>query len=167
MKYILDNVELPIKIPVLLDVLNNVVGSKWLGKIGKEKNNLKVRINSFAYKKGIPGDAEGNGGGFVFDCRGILNPGRIDEYKSLTGKDKRVQEFLENKTVINDFLTNVFVMVDRTVENYLNRNFTDLLVNFGCTGGQHRSVYCAEKLFKHLEDKFGISIILNHRELES
>jgi hypothetical protein len=167
MKYILDNVELPIKIPALLDVLNNVVGSKWLENIGKEKNNLKVRINSFAYKKGIPGDAKGNGGGFVFDCRGILNPGRIDEFKQLTGKDKRVQEFLENKTGINDFLTNVFVMVDRTVENYLNRNFTDLLVNFGCTGGQHRSVYCAEKLSKHLEDKFDISIILNHRELES
>ncbi len=167
LKFILKNIDLPIEIPILMEALNNVVESKYLKKIGNKKNNLQVRINSFAYKKGIPGDAKGNGGGFVFDCRGILNPGRIDEYKNMIGKDKIVQEFLENETEINDFLTNAFVLVDKTVENYISRNFTDLLVNFGCTGGQHRSVYCAEKLSKHLENKFDISVNLNHRELES
>ena len=167
MKYILENIEFSVKIPVLMNVLHNVVESKWLTQIGNKNNILKVCINSFSYKKGIPGDAKGNGGGFVFDCRGILNPGRIDEYKLLTGKDKAVQEYLENRTVVNDFITNIFSIVDGTIDNYLIRNFTDLLVNFGCTGGRHRSVYCAERLSKHLENKYDISIILNHRELES
>ncbi|MEA1987282.1 MAG: RNase adapter RapZ [Candidatus Marinimicrobia bacterium] len=167
MKYILETVELPVKIPFLMEALKNVVESKWLKKIGEKKNNLKIRINSFAFKNGIPGDAKGNGGGFVFDCRGILNPGRIDKYKSQTGKDENVIKYLEEKTEIKKFLTNIYDLVDGTVENYIDRNFTDLLVNFGCTGGQHRSVYSAEKLAEHLEKKYDISISINHRELEN
>ncbi len=167
MEFILKNVELPLKIPVLLEALNNIVKSKWLRTIGKEKNNMTIRINSFAYKNGIPGDAKGNGGGFVFDCRGIMNPGRIDKYKPLTGKDEAVKKYLEEKTEINNFLQNVFNIVDGTIENYISRNFTDLLVNFGCTGGQHRSVYSAEKLSDHLQNKYDVSIILQHRELDA
>lgn len=116
---------------------------------------LKIDIHSFSYKKGgIPKDASGNGGGFCFDCRGILNPGRIEEYKPQTGKDELVQKFLETKTEMPRFLDLVKNMVSITIENYLNRGFENLQINFGCTGGQHRSVYCAEKTAEFIREKY-------------
>ncbi len=126
-------------------------------------SKLIVYINSFSYlKNGYPPDASSNGGGFVFDCRGILNPGRIDEYKCQSGEDKPVQEYLEQHTQMNDFLQSVFALADITVANYLQRDFESLMFNFGCTGGQHRSVYGANALARHLKNKFGVQVQVQH-----
>jgi RNase adaptor protein for sRNA GlmZ degradation len=128
---------------------------------------LTVKISSFSYKKtGYPDDETDNGGGFVFDCRFIENPGRYDEYKKLTGRDKPVIEFLKAGGEMDGFLQNVFGIVDKAVENYLERSFESIMVNFGCTGGQHRSVYAADQLAKHLKDKYGVNISLTHIEQE-
>lgn len=116
---------------------------------------LTIEIHSFSYKKGgIPKDASGNGGGFTFDCRGILNPGRLEEYKVLTGMDQEVQIFLEEKTKMPEFLDHIKNLVSITVENYLERDFEHLQINFGCTGGQHRSVYSARKIYEYLKEKY-------------
>lgn len=127
---------------------------------------LKVKITSFSYKlSGIPEDKSGNGGGFVFDCRFIENPGRIDEFKQHNGMDEPVIKFLESQNVMNDFLENVYKIVDASIENYSEREFTDLMISFGCTGGQHRSVYAAEKTKKHIEKKYS-NVITNIRHVE-
>ena len=129
-----------------------------------DDTELTVRITSFSYRKGIPEDPSGNGGGFVFDCRAIHNPGRYDEYKQLTGRDEPVITFLDREEAMQEFLTHVYGIVDYSVEKYLSRGFKNLMVNFGCTGGQHRSVYSAEHLAAHLSEKYGVRIILEHRE---
>lgn len=126
---------------------------------------LQIKISSFSYKKhGIPTDDSGNGGGFVFDCRGILNPGRIDQYKTLTGKDKPVIDYLEQQTDMPIFLNSVFDLVDITVTDYIKRGFSSLQISFGCTGGQHRSVYAAEQTARHLRNKFGVKTAIVHYE---
>ena len=130
----------------------------------QEDTELTVRITSFSYRKGIPEDPSGNGGGFVFDCRAIHNPGRYDEYKQLTGMDEPVITFLDKEEAMQEFLTHVYGIVDYSVEKYLSRGFKNLMVSFGCTGGQHRSVYSAEHLAAHLSAKYGVRIILEHRE---
>lgn len=127
---------------------------------------LKIHIYSFSYKKGLPADITGHGGGFVFDCRGILNPGRFEEYKTLTGKDAAVRDFLQRKTLMPQFLENVFATVDISVDDYINRGFDHLTVSFGCTGGQHRSVFAAEALTQHIRDKYGIEASVLHLEQE-
>jgi len=133
----------------------------------KEKPGLTITINSFSYKKGIPADNSGNGGGFVFDCRALPNPGRYEEFKYLSGKDKKVIEFLTKETEVTDFLKNSFLLIDQSVKKYLEREFSSLNVNFGCTGGQHRSVFSAESLSKHLSEKFkNLNIIVKHKEKE-
>jgi RNase adaptor protein for sRNA GlmZ degradation len=123
---------------------------------------LVVTINSFSYKKGIPEDVTGNGGGFVFDCRGILNPGRIEKFKTQTGRDKQVKDYLEQQTKMTDFLNSAFDIVDITVEDYIKREFNNLMVSFGCTGGQHRSVYAADALARHLRNKFKVKVDVRH-----
>lgn len=123
---------------------------------------LLVKVCSFSYRKEMPGDDSGNGGGFVFDCRGILNPGRIESMKTQTGRDKEVKDFLEQQTKMPEFLNSVFDIVDITVEEYINRGFESLMVSFGCTGGQHRSVYAADAMARHLRNKFKVKIELNH-----
>ena len=128
---------------------------------------LIVKICSFSYRKGIPVDATGNGGGFVFDVRGIDNPGRHDQYKTIHGRDKPVMEYLERQTRMNDYLNSVFDIVDISVEEYIKRGFENLAVNFGCTGGQHRSVYAADALAKHLKNKYKVKVQLCHVEQES
>lgn len=127
---------------------------------------LKVSINSFSYNKEIPVDESGNGGGFVFDCRAIHNPNRYEKYKQLIGKDPEVIEFFKKEDEMQSFLNNVYAIVDQSVEKYLQRQFTNLMVSFGCTGGQHRSVYCAEMLARHLKEKFNLKIVIRHIELE-
>ncbi|MCD6440906.1 MAG: phosphotransferase [Candidatus Marinimicrobia bacterium] len=163
---ILENVQLPIEIPALWDALQKVVRSKRLQKISTNQKPLTITVNSFSYKRGIPIDVSGHGGGFVFDCRAIHNPGRYEEFAGFTGKDKPVINFLDREKDIKPFLTNVYSLIDQSVEKYLQRNFTNLMVSFGCTGGQHRSVYCAEALAKHLKNKFNIRLVLRHLELE-
>lgn len=119
------------------------------------QNKLHIEIHSFSYKKGgIPKDNTENGGGFVFDCRGILNPGRIEEYKIQTGNDIGVQEFLETKTEMPNFLKSIQSLISISIENYLSRNFEHLQINFGCTGGQHRSVYSAIKTAQFIKEKY-------------
>jgi aminoglycoside/choline kinase family phosphotransferase len=126
---------------------------------------LLVKVNSFSYlKTGYPKDETKNGGGFVFDCRGILNPGRIDEFKQQTGRDKPVKDYLEQQTKMPDFLSNVYNILDIAVEDYIKRGFESLMINFGCTGGQHRSVYAADAVVRHLRNKFAVKIELNHLE---
>lgn len=153
-----------VKLPELFKVLKSVTESSFLRSISPANDRLTIRISSFSYKKGIPHDPSGNGGGFVFDCRAIHNPGRYPEYKHLTGKDRQVQEFLEEKSTISTFMTSVISLVSQSVEVYLSRGFTHLSVNFGCTGGQHRSVYAAEKLAEYLRNNYPVSVVLLHVE---
>lgn len=130
-------------------------------------SKLKVNIYSFSFKRGMPEDVTGHGGGFVFDCRGILNPGRFEEYKTITGKDVAVKEFLQTKTLMPQFLESVFATVDISVDDYIRRGFDHLTVSFGCTGGQHRSVFAAEALAQHLQDKYGLRSEVLHLEQEA
>lgn len=147
----------------LADLLRRMVALPMFAP-NEEASELTVRITSFSYKKGIPEDASGNGGGFVFDCRAIHNPGRYDEYKQLTGMDEPVISFLDKEEAMQDFLEHVYGIVDYSVEKYRSRGFKHLMVSFGCTGGQHRSVYSAEHLAAHLREKFGVKVVLTHRE---
>lgn len=128
------------------------------------KGKLVVRVFSFSYKKGIPEDCSGNGGGYVFDCRSTHNPGRYEPYKKLTGLDQPVIDFLEEDGEILPFLDRAMQLADAHVERYIQRGFTDLMFSFGCTGGQHRSVYSAQHLAEHLHAKFGIEVRICHRE---
>ncbi|MCW3804733.1 RapZ C-terminal domain-containing protein [Plebeiibacterium marinum] len=160
--YLLRSHPLPLDIPELNKVLNALTQNEKLKKI----NALTVTVNSFSYKRGIPYDMSGNGGGFVFDCRAIHNPGRYAEYKHITGKDKPVIEFLEKEPEMKQFLDTVFPLVSQSVEKYIERNFKHLMVNFGCTGGQHRSVYSAERLAEYIRTKYPVSVKLRHIEQE-
>lgn len=128
------------------------------------KRELEVRVYSFAYKKGIPNDASGNGGGYVFDCRAINNPGKYERYNNVTGLDEPVIQFLEEDGEIVEFLHNIYPLVSRHVKRYKERGFTDLMISFGCTGGQHRSVYAAQKTAEYISKQFGIKVSLVHRE---
>ncbi len=165
LKYILQNNDIPVPLPELFRVLDAVTRSEYLKQIDTPKNTLTVRVGSFSYKKGLPDDPSGNGGGFIFDCRAIHNPGRYDEFKPLTGKDPEVIGFLETKSEIADFLTHVLALADQSVKTYLARGFKHLSIYFGCTGGQHRSVYAAEKTAEHLRNNFPVDVVLSHREL--
>lgn len=135
-----------------------------LPQFDKKEHTLTVTVCSFSYLKGLPTDTSGNGGGYLFDCRAIHNPGRYDAYKKQTGMDIDVIRFLEDDGEITQFLDNAKKMVDASVSRYLERGFTNLMVGFGCTGGQHRSVYAAEQMAKHLHQQFGIAVQLYHRE---
>jgi aminoglycoside/choline kinase family phosphotransferase len=152
--------------PVFASILKWMVGDEVLNRFtptqATEQTPLVITINSFSYKKGLPTDTSENGGGFIFDMRGILNPGRFDDYKKLSGLDKPVQDFLEQKTKMNTFLNSVWDLIDITVENYLSRDFESLQINFGCTGGQHRSVFAAEQTARHLKNKYKVKVVLAH-----
>jgi RNase adaptor protein for sRNA GlmZ degradation len=123
-----------------------------------------VRVFSFSFGKGIPADESGNGGGYVFDCRSTHNPGRYEPYKKLTGLDEPVIRFLEDDGEILTFLDSVYKLADAHVRRYIQRGFTSLMFSFGCTGGQHRSVYSAQHLAEHIHEKFGIEVRICHRE---
>ncbi|MBS1596713.1 MAG: phosphotransferase [Bacteroidetes bacterium] len=170
LKWFLMNKQVGIVLPEFERLLNFIVDDKIIKRFeplhATEKTPLVVHINSFSYKSGIPGDNEGNGGGFVFDCRGILNPGRLEAFKSQTGRDKDVKDFLEQQTRMPEFLNSVYDIVDISVEDYIRRDFESLMISFGCTGGQHRSVYAADALARHLRNKFKVKIELTHREQE-
>lgn len=171
LKWFFNNQSLGIAVPEFNKVLELCVSDEVIKQFtplqATEQTPLIVKINSFSYLNGIPADESGNGGGFVFDCRGITNPGRLEEFKTLNGRDKSVKDFIEQQTKMTEFLNSVFDIVDITVEDYIRRGFDSLMVSFGCTGGQHRSVYAADALARHLRNKFKVKIELNHIEQEN
>ena len=151
--------------PYLTEVLTKLTEMQQFYETAEDRR-LQVKIFSFAYKKGIPSDQSGNGGGYVFDCRSVNNPGKYEYYRQFTGMDKEVIKFLEDDGEIITFLDHVYSLVDAHVKRFIERKFTHLQVCFGCTGGQHRSVYCAEHLAAHLVRKFDIRVSVTHRELD-
>ena len=169
LKWFLQNKKVGISVPEFERMLKLVVTADVIGRFEPIKANgetpLVVRIKSFSFlKTGYPKNVSDNGGGFVFDCRGILNPGRVDEHKQQTGRDKPVQNYLTEKTRMDEFLTGIFSVVDISVEDYIKRNFEHLEINFGCTGGQHRSVYAADATARHLRNKYGVKTEVLHLE---
>lgn len=166
LKEFFTNQSVGIAVPEFRKVLGLCVGDEIIQQFtptqATEQTPLVVRIHSFSYRGEIPQDNSGNGGGFVFDCRGILNPGRVENMKTQTGRDKEVKDFLEQQTKMPEFLNSVFDIVDMAVEEYITRDFESLVVSFGCTGGQHRSVYAADALARHLKNKFRVKIELKH-----
>ncbi len=171
LKLFCENHPLNFMLPEFQRVLKIIVEDKIIANFqspqANEQTKLIVKVNSFSYKKNIPVDESTNGGGFVFDCRGILNPGRFEEFKKASGKDKIVIDFLEQQTKMNEFLNSAFNIIDISVEDYLERNFENLMINFGCTGGQHRSVYAAEQTARHLKNKYKVKIELKHYNEEN
>ena len=176
LRWLLHNVELPVSIPTLIEAFRGMLGSKKLlnldfpadaGAGTAATGGLAVRIYSFSFHRGgAPKDETGNGGGFVFDGRAIPNPGREEQFKNLTGKDVPVIEFLDQQESAQQFLAHARSLVDASVSEYRRRGFKNLMVCFGCTGGQHRSVYLAEQLAEHLRRRNGLEVIVHHRELE-
>lgn len=166
-RWFLDNVNLPLHLPELYRTLEWITANTREAATIEKKESpaLTVQIRSFSFFNHIPDDLSGNGGGFVFDCRGLPNPGREEYYRQFNGKDQAVIEYLEQYDEVFRFLRSVYNMVDQTIDNYIQRGFTHLAVSFGCTGGQHRSVYCAESLARHLAEKYVVTIDLGHQEL--
>jgi len=149
--------------PYLCSVLRELTELQSL-KGETPKKPLTVKVMSFSFKKGIPYDPTGNGGGYIFDCRGVHNPGKYDQYKPLCGLDEPVIRFLEEDGEIFSFLEHAYALVDAHVQRFMERGFSNLMVCFGCTGGQHRSVYSAQHMAEHLNQKFGVKVELEHRE---
>jgi aminoglycoside/choline kinase family phosphotransferase len=166
LEWLLHHAELPVELPALTAVWNGLVRSTKLRQFGDPQLHLTIRIQSFSYRRGIPVDEKGHGGGFVFDCRLLPNPGRYEQYKTFTGNDAPVIEFLQKEPEVKEFLGHVQGIVGQMVQNYKARNFTDIMVAFGCTGGQHRSVYCANQLAAYLKEHYDVDVELRHREQE-
>jgi RNase adapter protein RapZ len=172
LKWFINNQSVGIAVPEFKKVLELCISDEVIQEFtpiqATDDTPLVVTINSFSYiKTGYPKDETKNGGGFVFDMRGILNPGRFDDYKHLSGLDKPVKDFLEQQTKMPDFLNSVYSIIDISVEDYIKRGFDHLTINFGCTGGQHRSVYAAEAIARHLRNKFKVKINLEHTNKEN
>ena len=167
-RWLLHNVELPVALPTLMEAFKSVVASDKLQGLtaASEPERLTVRVFSFSFHRGLPQDETGNGGGFVFDGRSLPNPGREERFKTLTGKDAAVMDYLSQQESVHQFLAHTISLVDASVTMYQRRGFKHLMVSFGCTGGQHRSVYLAEQLAKHLRDKDGVEVVVHHREQE-
>ena len=178
-RWLLDNAQLPIELPTLMDAFTSMPNSEKLQGLASasdspassiaipETEDLVVRIFSFSFHRGgVPKDETGNGGGFVFDSRSVLNPGREERFKALTGKDAAVIDYLNQQEGAHQFLAHAASLVDASISNYKHRGFKNLMISFGCTGGQHRSVYFAEQLAKHLSEKNGVRVIVRHLELE-
>ena len=148
--------------PYLSKVMHEMINLKQFADTRKDE--LEVRVVSFAYKKGIPSDPSGNGGGYVFDCRAINNPGKFERYNNVTGLDEPVIEFFKEDGEMDVYLESIYKLVDSHVKRYIERSFTHLMISFGCTGGQHRSVYASQKIAEHISKKFGVKVSLTHRE---
>lgn len=162
LEYVLRTAELPVELPTLMDCLQRIVQSTRLRELGDVRVPLTVRIQSFSYQQGLPKDETGHGGGFVFDCRCLPNPGRLERYKKQNGNDPEVIAFLENESDVHSFLTRVRDLISQVVENYQNRHFSQISVAFGCTGGQHRSVFCANRLAEFLRKKYQANVEVSH-----
>jgi aminoglycoside/choline kinase family phosphotransferase len=167
LRWLLQYAELPIALPTIMDAFTNIVTSEKLQSLASKEQDLIVRIFSFSFGRGVPKDETGHGGGFVFDARSIPNPGREERFKTLTGRDTPVIDYLNQQESARQFLASVMSLVDASVDTYQRRGFTSLTVSFGCTGGQHRSVFFAEQLAKHLSGKVGVEVVVRHLELEN
>jgi len=167
LRWLLHNVKLPIALPTLMTAFNSMLASEKLQGLAAEAENLTVRILSFSFHRGMPKDESGHGGGFVFDGRSLPNPGREERFKMLTGKDAPVIDYLTQQESVHQFLASVMSLVDASVSEYQRRGFRSLMVSFGCTGGQHRSVFLAEQLAKRLRGRNGVEVAVRHRELEN
>jgi aminoglycoside/choline kinase family phosphotransferase len=167
LRWLSQNVELPIALPTLMDAFRSMVASEKLQSLTSREGPLIVRIFSFSFRQGVPRDETGHGGGFVFDARSIPNPGREERFKALTGKDAPVIDYLNREESVHQFLASAMSLVDASVSTYQLRGFTSLTVSFGCTGGQHRSVYFAEQLAKRLRGRNGVEVVVRHLELEN
>jgi aminoglycoside/choline kinase family phosphotransferase len=165
-RWLLHNVKLPIELPTLMAAFTSMLASEKLLGLASEAQNLVLRIFSFSFHSGAPEDNTGNGGGFVFDGRNLPNPGREERFKQLTGKDAPVIDYLNQQEGVHQFLASVFSLVDASVSNYQQRGFKNLMVSFGCTGGQHRSVFLAQQLAKRMRERSGLEIVVRHLELE-
>lgn len=168
--YAMDNIRKLLKepfeeYPYLSQILLTLANMREFSELNPNRK-LEIKIYSFAYKKGIPNDVSGNGGGYVFDCRALENPGKFERYKKFTGLDKEVIEFMEEEGGVHKFLSKVYELADAHIQRYIERKFTHLMFSFGCTGGQHRSVYCAQHLAEYVAKKFDVKVTLYHRELE-
>jgi len=166
LRWLLHNVRLPVPLPALMDAFKGMLASEKLQGLASEADNLVVRIFSFSFHHGLPKDESGNGGGFVFDGRSLPNPGREERFKALTGKDAPVIDYLNQQESVHQFLAGVLSLVDSSISNYQQRGFKNLMVSFGCTGGQHRSVFLAEQLAKRLRARNGLEVAVRHLELE-
>jgi len=166
LRWLLHNVSLPIALPTLTAAFHSMLASERLQGLASDADNLVVRIFSFSFHRGLPKDESGNGGGFVFDGRSLPNPGREERFKPLTGRDAPVMEYLNQQESVHQYLASVMSLVDASVNNYQRRGFKNLMVSFGCTGGQHRSVYLAEQVAKRLQGRAGLEVVVRHRELE-
>jgi len=166
LRWLAHNVRLPIALPALMDAFNSMLASEKLQGLASSAENLKVRIFSFSFHRQIPVDETGNGGGFIFDGRSLPNPGREEQFKLLTGKDAPVIDYLNSQPSVHQFFASVASLVDSSVASYQKRGFKNLMVSFGCTGGQHRSVYLAEQLAKRLRPLPGVEVVVRHIELE-
>jgi len=166
LRWLLHNVKLPIALPTLMEAFNSMLASEKLQGLASEADVLTVRVMSFSFHRGMPKDETGHGGGFVFDGRSLPNPGREERFKVLTGRDAPVIDFLNQQESVHQFLASVMSLVDASVREYQRRGFKSLMVSFGCTGGQHRSVFLAEQVAKRLRGRTGVEVVLRHRELE-
>ncbi len=166
LRWLLHNVKLPIALPTLLEAFHSMLASEKLQGLASDADNLVVRMFSFSFHRGLPKDESGNGGGFIFDGRSLPNPGREERFKALTGRDAPVIDYLNQQESVHQFLASVMSLVDASVSNYQQRGFKNLMVSFGCTGGQHRSVYLAEQVAKRLRGRNGVEVVVQHRELE-
>ena len=166
LRWLAVHVKLPVALPALLEALDAIGASQKLQGLAPVPAGLTVRIFSFSYHHPMPADESGNGGGFVFDARSLPNPGREEQFRALTGKDAAVIEYLDRQESVGQFLSLVVTLVDESVANYQRRGFSNLMVSFGCTGGQHRSVYLAEHLAQHLRGAGGVEVIVRHTQLE-
>ncbi|HKV24163.1 MAG TPA: RNase adapter RapZ [Candidatus Acidoferrum sp.] len=167
LRWLLHHIELPIALPTLLGAFQSMLASEKLQSIANDADNLVVRVFSFSFHQGLPQDESGNGGGFVFDGRSLPNPGREERFKPLTGQDAPVIEYLNQQESVHQFLASVLTLVDSAIANYQQRGFKNLMVSFGCTGGQHRSVFLADQLAKRLRNRPGLDVRLRHLGLEN
>jgi len=166
LRWLATHVKLPIALPALMEALQGISASEKLQGRSSSAEGLTVRIFSFSFHRPIPVDETGNGGGFVFDSRSLQNPGREEQFRSMTGKDAAVIDYLNQQESVHQYLAGVQSLVDSSVSSYQRRGFRNLMVSFGCTGGQHRSVYLAEQLAKHLRAITGVEVVVRHMELE-
>src|SRR5712664_754960 len=167
LRWLLHHVKLPIALPTLMDAFKSMLASEKLQSLASEAENLILRIFSFSFHRALPKDETGHGGGFIFDGRSLPNPGREERFKTLTGKDTPVIDYLNRQESVHQFLASVMSLVEATVSDYQRRGFKSLMVSFGCTGGQHRSVYLAEELAKRLRGRNGVEVVVRHLELEN